>query len=688
MANQSLYRKYRPQTFADVVGQEHIEQTLRNALANDRVSHAYLFCGPRGTGKTTTARLLAKALLCDQAPTANPDGTCENCTAIAQGTHPDVYELDAASRTGVDNVREEIIGRVAFSPTRGRFKVYIIDEVHMLSTAAFNALLKTLEEPPGHVVFVLCTTDPQKVPATIISRCQRFDFHKLANEQIAECLVQICEGEGFTYEPGAISLIAEQANGGMRDAITGLEQVAVFGNGNVTYAAAENMFGELDAMEMTQIVERIAARDVAGCFDWVSNFARSGIDVAQVAQSLTAHVRNLYVALAARDHTAFAGVTPDGFEELRRQAALFGSPDRLASMLIVLGDLSTELRSTADARLSLEIALTRMAHPVADLTLESLAARIAALESGAMPVAAPGAVQAAAPVEVQPAVAPMPAPAPAEPQPVAPVPAPVDAPAPMDAPGVAAPAAPVAAQPAAAPNAAPSEGDVAAFMRDPSSLRRMWDAAISMAAKGHPMLPSLLGGARPHADLRESKIVVELPADAGFALGALTDPELKADILDALAKSFGGKLGLEYSLGAPAQSPAPAPAPVPQPQPAPAPAPAPVFEPQPAPAPAPAVEPVPQQAAAPVFEAQSAPAPMPEPPMQPEPVFGPTPIEVFDATPAFEPEPAFQPEPQPAPAPAPQPQAAPQQQAAPSDEEAMMFLDVFGDAIKFTDIND
>ncbi|MBR3258407.1 MAG: DNA polymerase III subunit gamma/tau, partial [Eggerthellaceae bacterium] len=179
---EALYRKYRPRTFAEVVGQDTIERTLKNAVAQDKVSHAYLFCGPRGTGKTTSARLLAKALLCEHGPTPEPDGSCPDCLDIARGMHPDVYELDAASRTGVDNVREEIIGRVAYAPTRGRYKIYIIDEVHMLSVAAFNALLKTLEEPPAHVVFVLCTTDPQKVPETIQSRCQRFDFRRIGAE--------------------------------------------------------------------------------------------------------------------------------------------------------------------------------------------------------------------------------------------------------------------------------------------------------------------------------------------------------------------------------------------------------------------------------------------------------------------------------------------------------------------------
>ena len=197
----SLYRKYRPNTFADVVGQEHVTNTLANAVAGGEVAHAYLFCGPRGTGKTTNARLLAKALLCEHGPTAQPDGSCPQCLEIAEGTHPDVYELDAASRTGVENVREEIISRVQFAPTRGRYKVYIIDEVHMLSTAAFNALLKTLEEPPAHVVFVMCTTDPHKVPETIQSRCQRFDSRRFSIAEICSYLQRICVGEGFSAQP-------------------------------------------------------------------------------------------------------------------------------------------------------------------------------------------------------------------------------------------------------------------------------------------------------------------------------------------------------------------------------------------------------------------------------------------------------------------------------------------------------
>ena len=288
MAHQSLYRKYRPQTFDAVVGQEHIERTLRNAVADGKVAHAYLFTGPRGTGKTTTARILAKALNCEHGAGANPDGTCEQCIEIAEGRHPDVYELDAASRTGVDNVREEIIGRVSFAPTKGRYKVYIIDEVHMLSATAFNALLKTIEEPPSHVVFVLATTHPHKVPETIQSRCQRFDFHRIGIDDIVGRLRVIRDGEGFDIDDAALALIARHAAGGMRDAITTLEQLASFTGGTVTVEDVEGLLGEVDAAQLLQIAGLVAQRDVAGCFRWVARFAEEGTDLAEFVRELTA----------------------------------------------------------------------------------------------------------------------------------------------------------------------------------------------------------------------------------------------------------------------------------------------------------------------------------------------------------------------------------------------------------------
>lgn len=389
---EALYRKYRPQTFEDVVGQTHIERTLKNAIESDKVSHAYLFCGPRGTGKTTTARLLAKALLCECGPTPSPDGTCEQCRAIAEGTHPDVSELDAASRTGVENVREEIIGRVQYAPTRGRYKIYIIDEVHMLSTAAFNALLKTLEEPPSHVVFVLCTTDPQRVPETIHSRCQRFDFHRLSTDEIVARLGAVCVAEGVEFEGDALDLAAHRAQGGMRDALTSLEQLIAFGGGKVTVEVARNVLGSIDSDDMAEVVASVRDRDAAACFTWLSRYVETGADLARFARDLASYVRDLYVLSLTGGSVAIDAPQAQR-EGMAREAAAFG-PDRLAYILSVLGDLNTELRSAVNARLSFEIALTRMARPESDLTLESLAARVAMLESALAAAPAPGAVQA------------------------------------------------------------------------------------------------------------------------------------------------------------------------------------------------------------------------------------------------------------------------------------------------------
>ena len=410
---EALYRKYRPQIFEDVVGQEHIERTIKNAIAQDKVSHAYLFTGPRGTGKTTTARLLAKALLCEKGPTAEPDGTCDDCEMIAAGEHPDVYELDAASRTGVENVREEIIGRVQFAPTRGRYKVYIIDEVHMLSTAAFNALLKTLEEPPSHVVFILATTDPQKVPETIHSRCQRFDFRRISTEAMVSRLGAICTAENVEFEGEALELIAHRAEGGMRNALTSLEQLIAFGDGAVTMEVAERMLGAVDSTDLADIVRTIGVRDAAACFRWVAEYVETGADMAQFVANLAEHMRNMYVMAVAGPEVVL-DVSETTRRELIQELPLFGV-DRLARLLGVLGDVAGELKTSTNPRLTFEIALTRMVRPDVDVTLEALAERVETLErqlagasvvaaaapaSAGVPVAAPAPVSAAAPAAV------------------------------------------------------------------------------------------------------------------------------------------------------------------------------------------------------------------------------------------------------------------------------------------------
>lgn len=386
---ESLYRKYRPLTFESVVGQQHIVSTLEHAVAEGRLSHAYLFCGPRGTGKTTMARILAKALLCEKSEAARaqgasgcmPDGACPECEAIAAGTHPDVYELDAASRTGVDNVREEIINSVSFAPVRGAYKVYIIDEVHMLTTAAFNALLKTLEEPPSHVIFVLCTTDPQKILETILSRCQRFDFHRISNEDIVGRLRYICEREGFVFDDEALDIVAKHARGGMRDALSTLEQLSVFGDGSVRADDARALLGEVASTVLAEFACKMAVRDTVGLFGLVRVQVDEGNDLLELTRDLVAHMRDVYTAAIAGPKTELFDGTPEEVAALVEEARLFGSADRLARALTVLDDAALEMRSASDPRLVLEIALTRLARPESDLTLEALAERIARLEA-------------------------------------------------------------------------------------------------------------------------------------------------------------------------------------------------------------------------------------------------------------------------------------------------------------------
>lgn len=517
---EALYRKYRPTTFSDVVGQEHIERTLKNAIEQNKVSHAYLFCGPRGTGKTTMARILAKALMCEKAPTIDPDGTCPECEAIAQGTHPDVYELDAASRTGVDNVREEIISRVNYAPTRGAWKIYIIDEAHMLTIPAFNALLKTLEEPPAHVMFILCTTDPQQVPGTIQSRCQRFDFHRISNEAIVSRLGAICVEEGVDFEGEALDLIAYRAEGGMRNALTALEQLIAFGNGHVTLEGAQNLLGSLDETDLSEIVLAIGKRDAAACFNWVARYVETGADLAQFVRDLAEYIRNMYLL-------SIAGIEVEIHvnEPVRKamvdQLKFFGE-DRLSRLLLVLGDLSKELRTSSNPRLSFEVALTRMIRPDSDLTIEALAERVEELErkleSGQVGIPAQAPTMQSEPL-VTPSVS-------EELQSSAPTTV------------QAAPAAPQAQPAPASPQVqAPS---AAIDLTNPAAVQRFWHAVTASLRKSNPARGVLFMNAKVAGEPSGNGLVVTFAKDNGFAYTAAQKPEVQQLLAQTIESVAGG----------------------------------------------------------------------------------------------------------------------------------------------------
>ena len=359
MAYVALYRRWRPESFADLVGQEHISRTLSRAVMSGQTSHAYLFTGPRGTGKTSTAKILARALNCAEGPTLTPCGVCDSCRSISDGSSMDVFEIDAASNRGIDEIRD-LRESVKFAPTEGHYKIYIIDEVHMLTTEAFNALLKTLEEPPERVIFILATTEPHKVPATIQSRCQRYDFHRITVTEIRDRLLYVCKESDIAAEEDALDIIAAQADGGMRDALSILDQCMALAEGTLTAERVQEALGLVGRAWIRRMAREIAARDAAALIAQLSELLQSGRELKQVLAELAQHFRQLMIAGVGGAVSA-AELCAGDAEELRADAAQF-TQEEIMAILRRLNETMQELRTSPQPRIAVETLLIGLCH--------------------------------------------------------------------------------------------------------------------------------------------------------------------------------------------------------------------------------------------------------------------------------------------------------------------------------------
>lgn len=629
---ESLYTKYRPAVFQDVVGQTHVVSTLQNAVLEHKIGHAYLFCGPRGTGKTTMARLFAKALLCASPQNGLPCGVCETCKNIAQGIHPDVFELDAASRTGVDNVREEIIDRVNYAPLKGAYKIYIIDEVHMLTASAFNALLKTLEEPPSHVVFILCTTEPHKILATILSRVMRFDFHRIKSDEMFAHLQKVCTLEHFSADDEALKLIVEHAQGGMRDALSSLEQISVFGKGVISKRLVEDMLGATSQTNLTALVQSLALRDTKRLFEEIASLCEQGKSIVQAACELAEYTRDVYLAKTLMEQH----LTLDDYAELftcgvatsqlEADAQAFKNVRHIAYVLNVVVDMISHIKTAANPRLTFELYSCRMIHPVVTNSspalikrLEAVETQLAQLTSGSpqqsglsaahAPVQHTAHVQSAPNTSVQQSrYQPLQQPAQqrvqqpmqqhaqqsiqqqAQQMPQQPAQPPIQA---------------HTSRPTQQPSQATAE-PLSQGTADKSQLQRMWKQVVDKLMEVNPSRGSLLTNAEIRSD-DGVRLVIELPIGSSFATKMLAEPSISALVQSCVAPIFGNRKlvyaesSLQQTNIARAQA-----AQIPATAPVAAPTPAPAIAPAPAPAPAPTVAPVPVPSVAP------APAPQPK----------------------------------------------------------------------------
>ena len=485
----ALYRKYRPQDFDDVVGQEPVVRTLKNAIGAGQVRQAYLFAGPRGTGKTSLARILAKGLNCEQGPTPNPDKTCHACVAIANGSSLDVVEMDAASQRGIDDIRE-IRERVVLQPAEGRYKVYILDEAHQLTDAAWNALLKLIEEPPPHLVFVFCTTDLAKVLPTVRSRCQTFVFQRPRLAELVQLLRRVADGEGIDVPDQALSLIARGARGSFRDAVSTLDQLSAATQGQITVQAVLQLLGAVEEEALFRLCDLVVDQDTAGALTFVEELAAQGQDLGRLVLDLLEHLRALMLVQHMGEVPDSLPLTDETRERLAAQANQLG-PATVVRLIDLLAVAVEDMRQGGDPRLPLELALVKVTRPAADMSREALAFRLDQLERGHnAPV--PGTVPETAP----------------------------EATAPLGLPDV-----------------------------ELEQLQEAWQRSV-LAAVSEKSIPtaSMLAEARPTA-LDEDTLTIEFPQTASFHRKLAEEPKNATLLRDSLYELTGRRLQLDFVVG-------------------------------------------------------------------------------------------------------------------------------------------
>jgi DNA polymerase III subunit gamma/tau len=501
----SLYRRHRPRTFADVVGQEHVVRTLQNAVEQGQVHHAYLFVGSRGTGKTSMAKILAACLNCANGPTTSPCGTCDSCVAIANATSLDVIEMDAASNNSVDDIRD-LREKVAYAPVSGRHKVYILDEAHMLSPQAWNAFLKTLEEPPPRTIFVLATTEAQKVLPTVVDRCHRFDFGRPTVEQVAIVLQRVSEQEGIEIDKGAVALIARHATGSFRDALGTLEQLVTYAGGRpIESADVLAVLGVADAEQLFEAVDAIIARDPARALRAAANLADSGRDAGQLLRDLEVHGRELLAVQVLGDVPPEFQVTPERDIRLAEQATALSATDAVRLLDLVSAALEATANG-AQARIQLELVLVKAAAPEVDPSMAALLARIERLENGSA--------------------------SPARRMTARPEPAPIEAASPDSE---------------TETTASQTNDDTVAPSVELSQARDLWPAVVEQIMEGNAMLGHALAAAQP-VDVSDHELVVAFPAGSEFNKRKAEQGENRRMVADTVRALSGRQLVPRYEL--------------------------------------------------------------------------------------------------------------------------------------------